>query len=276
MDPVVSNVGIEGLVDVAGTQLSQGVAFPRVHLTAVLVEETRAESCAKAADGAAGVDLGKLARVTDQHDLGVGVFSVVEESGHLAGPDHGGLVNHHHRPGSEVGWVELGCAPVDRAGGNAGVVLEVLGRAGGERAADHPIPGRFPGLACRGEGERLARPGDTFDDFDPVTRRTDRAHHVVLLGRQRPTRQDGGVDRSSPGDCAAGGLPEDPGIDHGEFDLEHLWGCPPLLRGLGGDDLAVVAADGGGVTVAPDGQHVLGADEPVDQVQDVLYPAAVG
>ena len=51
---------------------------------------------------------------------------------------------------------------------------------------------------------------------------------------------------------------------------------PPLLRGLGRDDLAVVAADGGGVTVTPDGQDVLGAHEPVDQVQDVLDPAPVG
>ncbi len=201
---------------------------------------------------------------------------MIEEPGELAGTNHGGLINHHDRPRSELGAAEVAEEPVDGAGRDAGVVLEMLGRPGGERAADHPIPGGLPRLPCRRERERLPRPSDTLDDLDPVTRRADRVHHVVLLRRQGAPSRHGGLDRGGTRDPAAGGLPEEPGVDHGQFDLEHLGGGPPPLRGSGGDDPAVVAADGGGVTVTPDGQDVLGAHEPVDQVQDVLDPAPVG
>ena len=63
-------------------------AFPGFVLAAVLGELDGAEPAGESGEGAAGVDLGELAGVTDEHDLGAGGLGVSEEPLELAGADH--------------------------------------------------------------------------------------------------------------------------------------------------------------------------------------------
>jgi len=69
------------------------------HSTAVLGEVARPEAAAEADEGAAGFDLGQVARVTDQHDFDPGALGAGEEPFELAGADHGRLVHDHHLAG---------------------------------------------------------------------------------------------------------------------------------------------------------------------------------
>ena len=94
MDAAVVLVGAEGPVGGAGAEAGQGLAFPVGVLASVLVEFDRAEAGGQAGEGAAGVDLGELVVVADEHDFGVGGVGVVEEFGELAGTDDRGLVDH--------------------------------------------------------------------------------------------------------------------------------------------------------------------------------------
>ena len=190
VDPVVGEVGVDGPVGVAGAELGERVALPALGLAAVVGEVAGAEAASEAAEGAAGIDLGELARVADEHDLGSGRFGVGEEPGELAGADHGGLVDHDHGAASSAVLSCRSMPPRRRSmvdGGDAGVVLELLGGPGGERAADHPVARRLPRVAGGGEGEGLAGAGDALDDLDAVARRADRAHHrLLLVGERRP------------------------------------------------------------------------------------------
>ena len=87
----------------------------------------------QALEGAAGVDLRELAGITDEHDLGPCRFGTAEQPGQLAGADHGCLIDHDDGPAVDpgrVGAVQTAEEPVDGFGGDAGVVLELPGRAG--------------------------------------------------------------------------------------------------------------------------------------------------
>ena len=55
----------------------------------------------KRREGAAGVDLGQLAWVTDQDQLGARARGCLDEGGQGPGADHARLVEHHHMTGSE-------------------------------------------------------------------------------------------------------------------------------------------------------------------------------
>ena len=94
-------------VDVTGTQCAECFAFPRVVLTAVLAESDRFDALCEPAEQAAGVDLGELPRVSDQHDLRAGGCGVVDESREGSGADHARLVNDHHRAGWEAAVVRV-------------------------------------------------------------------------------------------------------------------------------------------------------------------------
>ena len=272
-------VGVDRRVGVAGPQLGKGVTLPGLGLAAVLDEAARTEPVLQAAEGAAGVDLRELARITHEHDLGPCRFGTGEQPGQLAGADHGGLI--HHDDGSAVepetvAALEVAEEPVNRCGRDAGVVLELPRRPGRQRAADHPVARGVPGPASGGERERLAGAGHTLDDLDPVPRPADRPDHRLLLHRQRPPGGDSGVDRGRSGDADACGSAVEGGGDDAGFDLEHL-GCGPAdLVGPSRDHHTIGAADGGGAAVQPDGQDVFGTQEPVDQIQDPVDAASGG
>ena len=99
-DVAVFRESLDRLVDLAGAELGERVPFDRILLATVLDELDCAEPFAEAGERAAGFDLGELARITDQHDLGVGVVGVVEEPGEFAGSDHRGFVRDDHG----LGW----------------------------------------------------------------------------------------------------------------------------------------------------------------------------
>ena len=199
---------------------------------------------------------------------------MVEESGELAGADHRGFVDDEHRRVVECHNVsaDAGNEPVDRRRRDAGVDLELLGGTGGEGAAEHPISRRGPRLAGGGEREGLPRTGDTFDDLDPVTRRADRLHHLCLLVGEGCPRVEGGLDRGVVGDAGAVATPVERCGEEAGLGVEHLRGGPPVLVGPGCDRGPVAAVHNGCPVVDPNGQHVFGAEEPVDEVQYLIDP----
>jgi len=77
-------------------ELGERFSFPGVVLAAVLGELDRLETHGEGGEGAAGVDLGELVMVADEDDLGAVSVGVVEETGQLAGADHGRFVDHDH------------------------------------------------------------------------------------------------------------------------------------------------------------------------------------
>lgn len=96
---------------------------------------------------------------------------------------------------------------------------------------------------------------------------------MLLLAGQRAPGSNSGIEDPGQRDsrlvCAAAHS----GGDKPGLEFEHLRCGPADLVGPGRDDRPVVAADGGTRLVEPDGQHVFGGEEPVDQAQDVLDTA---
>jgi hypothetical protein len=82
------------------------------------VSSAGAEAEAQGTEAAAGLDGGELAVVADQHHLGAGPLRMAEQGGELAGGDHGGLVDHQHRPVVQLlpSMLEVEQEPVDGAG----------------------------------------------------------------------------------------------------------------------------------------------------------------
>ena len=145
------------MVGVAVAELGERGAFPGLVLAAVLGELERAEPVGQPGEGAAGVDLGELARVADEHHLRSSALRVGEELFELAGADHGGLVDHDHvgsvRAGTAAAFINSASRVVD---GMPGAVLEPAGGPGGEADTGHGEPGLGPGVAGGGEREGLA------------------------------------------------------------------------------------------------------------------------
>ena len=144
---------------------------------------------------AAGLDLGELAGIADQHDLGAGCLGVGEDSVEFAGADHGGLVDHDHvAVGQCQRAVELPEQPVDRERWDTGGVLQSLCRLGGQARADDAVAGRRPGFVRGLQRGCLARAGDAFDDLHSRAGAAHRSHHAGLLQRERWTVKQRGID----------------------------------------------------------------------------------
>jgi hypothetical protein len=114
VEGVVRLVGGQGDVGVAVAELGEGVTFPGLALAAVLGQLVGVEKVRKGGEGATGIDLGELVVVTDKDDLGAVGLGVVEESGELAGADHGRFVDDEHaaaRDSVAVRPVEVGQQP---------------------------------------------------------------------------------------------------------------------------------------------------------------------
>jgi len=99
VDTVVIDVGVNGGVWVTGAQLSECGALPLVGLATILGQLDGAEPGTQPTEGAAGLDLGKLIRVADQHDLGPCRSGLLVEAHEFALADHCRLVHHDHGPG---------------------------------------------------------------------------------------------------------------------------------------------------------------------------------
>ena len=94
---------------------------------------------AETAQEPAGVDLGELAGIADEDDLGVRGVGVVEDAGEESGADHAGFVDDEDRVGREAAVarvVEVGEQAGDGVAGDAGGGFELGGGAGRERGAD--------------------------------------------------------------------------------------------------------------------------------------------
>ena len=95
-DPPVVVVGAQGIGDIARAQLVESGPLPQLALAAVLGELEGTQARGQGAEGSAGLDLGELAGIADQHQLGSRLLGHLHQPGQGAGPDHPGLVDHHH------------------------------------------------------------------------------------------------------------------------------------------------------------------------------------
>jgi hypothetical protein len=134
-DAAVGPVGVERDGRVAVAEFVEGSLFPEVGLPSVVGELDGGKPGRQGAVEAAGVDLGQLVRVADQHHLHVGVGGVVQEAGELAGADHprlsplrnSGALTWHWRPSSTCSNHRPVLLPAER--------LAVMTRAEPEPAA---------------------------------------------------------------------------------------------------------------------------------------------
>jgi hypothetical protein len=154
-------------------------------LPAVVGELDRGQPGGQGAEQAAGVDLGQLVGVADQHDLDLLLLGVVEQPGELAGADHAGLVDHQHRPGlaaaSPSGGRRAGRAAGRGGGADAGGLLQFERGPGGQRDPGDPDPGGFPGVAGGVERVGLAGAGLADHHLHPGTGAGEPADHRHLL-----------------------------------------------------------------------------------------------
>jgi hypothetical protein len=222
--PVVGPIGRDGFVDQARADQLQGLAFPGLVLAAVLGQLAGAEAEAEGAEAAAGVDGGQLPVIADQHHLGPGLLSVVEETGELAAAEHAGLVHYQHGPLVELlaAVVEVAQEPV--AGGH---LLEPLGLQGDGRdpgggGGEGPVAVQLPGMAGYPEGECLACPCLAHHNGDAGAALADVADHPGLVLASGRMGLEGGPDDAMPDHRrllagAAGGRSDELLLDAEEF-----------------------------------------------------------
>ena len=101
-DPAMVVIGAGEALDVAVAQRRERVAVPRLVLAADLGQLERAESVGQRGEQAAGLDLGQLAIVADEHELGLRLLGRVEQAREVARADHAGLVDDQHRAPGRV------------------------------------------------------------------------------------------------------------------------------------------------------------------------------
>ena len=177
-------VGGDRVVDVPVAELSERVTFPRFPLASVFGESDRRDAFTETTEEPSGVDLGKLARIADEHDLGVRGRGVVEHSCELASADHSRFVDDKDRVGREgsaFAMIEVGEKTGDGVARNAGGGFEFGGGASGERGSDDEMSGALPGVAGGVEAEGLAgsRRGD--HDVDRTSRGGERGDHLAVV-----------------------------------------------------------------------------------------------
>ena len=130
VDAAVGGVGGEGLEGSAVAQVAEGVAFPRVRLAVVRLKTDGVAFGGDRGEQPSGPDGRELEGVADHDDAGVALTGVGEDAGESAGVGHGGLVDHQHPVGGDVA-IRVGEGGVEGVGGNARVVLELVGGVGG-------------------------------------------------------------------------------------------------------------------------------------------------
>jgi hypothetical protein len=123
-DPVVGEVGVPGVVDVAVAEVVEGFDLPRLGLATVdgQLGHLPAEDADGGGESATGLDFGELVVVPDQDDLRPGRLGGGDEVVEVDGAAHPDLIDDHHAVRGE-GLV-------------AGVVVEA-----GDRERDDPGSG---------------------------------------------------------------------------------------------------------------------------------------
>ena len=184
---------------------------------------------------AAGLDLGQLLRVADEHDLRTVHGCVAQQGCEGSGADHAGLVDHEHGSLVEslVAVLEVEVELGDRRRADARAGLQLVRRSGGERAADHPVAGVLPGVAGGVEAERLAgaRCGDKH--LDRSTRPAHLPNDGSLFVADRRSCLDRTLDRRAEGQPSVGVLSAVGEVDDRLLESDHLCGrehrpCPLL------------------------------------------------
>ena len=189
VDAAVLLVGGDRLSGSTVGDMVERAPFPRFRLALVVNQLDREPAADQGAERAAGLDLGQLAVIADEHQLAVRAFDVLEQLGQLPGRDHAGLVDDEHAPLRERPAVVDIVHQRGRAGRlDPGACGQLAGGAAGHRDAQHGMAGLLPRLAGRGEREGLARPGFAGHDDDSRRRSADVLDHLLLLsGKGRPS-----------------------------------------------------------------------------------------
>jgi hypothetical protein len=162
------------------------------------------------AERAAGLELGELAVIADQHQLAIGAFDVFEQPGELARGDHPRLVDDQHDAVRQriAAAHEPGEQRRDAGAGDPGAGLELARGAPRDRHAEHRVAGGLPRLARHAQRKRLARAGLACHDADQLAIAAEPLDHPTLLVRERPARRDRGRDvvglRDADGSAGAG------------------------------------------------------------------------
>ena len=161
---------------------SESVPFELVALAAVLAEDDGAFALDDPGEEAAGADGRQLVRIADQDRLPLRLLDELEHGREHASLRHAGLVDDEHGPMRQsslaAGMLEQS---VQSRGGNAGLVLELLGGDAGRRRAENFDARVGEDLGDGMRGGRLARAGEPDDADDAAPARRDLAHHRLLL-----------------------------------------------------------------------------------------------
>ena len=167
----------------AGADARERVAFELVVLAAVLGQHDGALALDDAGEEPARADGGELVRVADQDRLPVRLLDEVEHGREDARLGHAGLVDDEHA--SRRGRPPPARASSSRrwrvVGGDAGLVLELLGRDARRRGAEDRDARLREDLGDGVGGGRLAGAGEADDADDAARARRDLAHHRLLL-----------------------------------------------------------------------------------------------
>ena len=174
----------------AGADASERFAFELVSLAPVLAEDDGAFALDDAGEEAAGADGRELLRIADQDRLPLRLLDQLEHRREHARLRHRGLVDDEHgrvrQAALAAGVLEQ---PVERRGGDAGLVLELLGGDAGRCRAEDVDAHVGEDLRDGVRGGRLARAGQPDDAHDAVLARRDLADHPLLLrGEDDPVR----------------------------------------------------------------------------------------
>ncbi len=241
-------------------------------MTPILDELNRLDAVTDGRERAACVDLGELARIADENELGVGSVGLVDEFGELAGADHSGFVDNDHGVlvEVEVAGGDLVEGAVDGLARDTCTGLEFGGGTGRECGTDESVAVEFVCGPERVGGGGLACSGLADDEVDRVTRGGDPFDHESLLIGEVWALSECGVERGLGDDADAGDSAFDGEGDGSGLELEDLGrgvdagdafdgeGAGEVVLGAGEDLFEARAVFGGDGDATDDGSTVIG------------------
>ena len=172
-------------VNPSGAQVAESGLVPRLALSLDLTKLDRTQAIGERAESATCLDLGQLAIVANEQQLGVRCLGMVGESRQDAGRHHSGFVDDQDRvPLELVPSIQVGEGASDRRAVDARRLLELERRASSQRAAVGADPIGLPKRPSLGQGACLARAGGRANDLDAGSRGRDPSHQLLLFVRQ--------------------------------------------------------------------------------------------
>jgi hypothetical protein len=233
-EPTVLVVGTDEALHLAAAQGAERVPVPAVALPADVVELNRAQALRERTERPARLDLGELAVVADQHELGVRVARRVGQRREIARADHAGLVDDQHCARREL-HAALEAAPEtsDRRRVDPRLVAQFARRARRQPTAEHRAAAPPPRLDCRLQRERLARAGRGTHDLDAIAAARQRRDERTLLVAQSQPCTDRCVDRIRLRDADRRAAPSVGSVEQLPLDPKQRTGRVPRLASLG-------------------------------------------